>query len=66
MREHTDEGFITLLGAVVIILVLFMLFLFIQNYTLILCANWFPITMIILALAVFFYLKNKSEGGKKR
>ena len=29
----------------------------------ILCANWFGIVMIILALGVFYYMKNKSNGG---
>ena len=64
MKRTEDYGFITLLGALVIIIVLLMMLLFIQNYTLLLCANWFPITMIILAFGVFIYLKNKS-GGKK-
>ena len=63
-KRRKDEGIGLVLAAFLIIMA-FMFFFFIQNYTLVLCANWFPITMIILALAVFFYLKNKSEGGKK-
>ena len=64
--KRNDDGFITLLGGVVLIIVLLMFFLFAQNFTLILCANWFPISAIIIAFGIFYYLKNKNGGGKKK
>ena len=66
VKNERNEGFLFLiLGILIVVFGLVFLF-FIQNYTMLLCANWFPIVMIILALTFFVYMKNKSQkGGKK-
>ena len=66
ISENNDNGFLLLIIGILMLIFGITFFFFIQNYTLILCANWFPIVMIIMALAFFFYMKNKGVGGKKK